>query len=62
MIDLAQLTQFYMKNEQFKEYVDKNAATYSKTHNEVLASPITQEYYKSLLPGGCNNKKGDDQK
>ena len=61
MIDLAQMTQFYMENEKFRDYVNKNATTYNKTHNEILASPITQEYYKSLLAGGCNHEKGADK-
>ena len=46
---------YYNSNEDFKTYVDKCAKTYNKSVEEVLQSPITEEYRKSL-DGGCNSK------
>ena len=46
----------YYCNGDFERYVDRNAKTYNKTLKEVLQSPITEEYYKSLQKGGCNER------
>ena len=47
---------FYNTNADFKTYVDKCAVTYRKSVDEILQSPITEEYKKSLMDGGCNAK------
>ena len=46
----------YYCNDDFTRYVDRNAEQYNKTLKEVLLSPITQEYYKSLQKGECNER------
>ena len=53
---MKQMIEFYHSNADFKRFVDMNAASYNKDVNFVLAMPITQEYYKSLLKDGCNWK------
>ena len=37
-------------------FVNKNIQTYNRTLDHELQNPITQEYYRSLLKGGCNAK------
>ena len=44
----------YETNKDFEEYCHKCMRSYSKKLTEVLESPITQEYGKSLQRGGCN--------
>lgn len=44
----------------FKRYVTKCMRTYGKQLTEVLSSPITEEYYKSLIQGGCNHREEQD--
>ena len=51
-----EMLEFYENNADFKKYVDANRRTYNRTLAQELASPITQEYYKSLLKDGCNWK------
>lgn len=51
-----EMLEFYENNADFKKYVDANRQTYNRTLAQELASPITQEYYKSLLKDGCNWK------
>lgn len=52
-----EMLEFYENNADFKKYVDANRRTYNRTLAQELASPITQEYYKSLQKGGCNERK-----
>lgn len=47
-MDIMNKYKFYCDNEDFKLYVDKCAKTYNKTINEILESPITEEYYSLL--------------
>lgn len=54
--DMNDMKKFLEENESFREYVAKNMDTYDRTLDEILASPITQNYYESLQPGGCNYK------
>ena len=51
-----EMLEFYENNADFKKYVDANRRTYNRTLAQELASPITQEYYKSLQKGGCNER------
>jgi len=51
-----EMLEFYEKNVDFKKYVDANRRTYNRSLAQELASPITQEYYKSLQKGGCNER------
>ena len=48
---------FYNSDKDFKTYVDRCATTYQKSVDEILQSPITEEYRKSLEYGGCNSRK-----
>ena len=48
---------FFEKNEDFRKYVTRCMATYGKQLTDVLKSPITEEYYRSLIKGGCNERK-----
>lgn len=48
-MDIKNKYKFYCDNKDFKIYVDKCAKTYNKTINEILESPITEEYYLLLL-------------
>ena len=50
-----EMCEAYYCNDDFTRYVDRNARTYNKTLKEVLQSPITEAYYKSLKKGGCNH-------
>ena len=51
-----EMCEAYYCNDDFGRYVDRNAKQYNKTLKEVLLSPITEEYYKSLMKGGCNER------
>ena len=55
---IKEIKQFLATNEAFREYVAKNMDTYNRSLNDELTSPITQEYYRSLQPDGCNYKGG----
>lgn len=57
---LIEMDKFMDKNEGFRDYVLSNMRTYNKKCTDILKSPITQEYYKSLLKGGCNARGGAD--
>jgi len=48
---------FYENDPDFREYCHKQMEVYRKKLTDVLISPITEEYYKSLQPGGCNYKE-----
>ena len=52
------IKQFYLENYDFQVFVNKNCQTYGKTLDYMLSTPTTQEYYKSLIKGGCN-ARGD---
>ena len=54
MLEVIDMDKFYDQNEDFKRYVDANRRTYNRSMVEELESPITREYYRSLLKGGCN--------
>lgn len=54
-----EMLEFYENNADFKKYVDANRRTYKRTLSQELASPITQEYYKSLQKGGCNEERNN---
>ena len=55
--DLSESKSFYKNNPDFKCYVDKDIKMYNRTLDEALLSPITENYRKSLMDGGCNAKK-----
>lgn len=56
MANRTPIENFYLTNHDFQVYVNKNSQAYGTTLEQELASPITQEYYKSLLKDGCNWK------
>lgn len=61
-IDKAILTgemfQFFEQDTGFHDYCIWCMRTYKKQIVDVLESPITEAYYKSLQPGGCNYREG----
>lgn len=54
---IEEMQEFYEHNADFRKYVDANRRTYRRKLVDELKSPITVEYYKSLLRGGCNEKR-----
>ena len=46
---MVNLADFYYKNADFKEFVDKCMRTYNWTLEYALASPITKNYYEYLI-------------
>lgn len=57
MLEVTDMDKFYEQNEDFKRYVDANRRTYGRSMVDELESPITREYYRSLLKGGCNERR-----
>lgn len=55
-VELIVKYRFYKNNKDFKAYVDKCAKTYNKTVDQMLQSPITEEYYLLLLEKEKSNK------
>lgn len=53
----CEMALFLDKNKDFDEFVRDCMKSYGKTAVEVLESPITVAYYKTLLPGGCNYRE-----
>ena len=51
------MKRFYLTNYDFQIYCNKNMQTYTRSLDTEMASPITQEYYKSLQKGGCNEPR-----
>ena len=54
---LVEMDKFMDNNEVFRDYVLSNMRTYNKKCADILKSPITQEYYRSLQKGGCNERQ-----
>jgi len=48
--------QFYKQNADFKRFVDACIRDYGHDLDYALKSPIIQEYAKSLMKGGCNER------
>lgn len=62
MIEKGEMANLYFAdNPAFKSYVDANMKTYGRNLADELENPITREYYRSLLKGGCNYRE-DKQK
>lgn len=57
MTDRERMKRFYLTNYDFQLYCNKNMQTYNRSLDAEIASPITQEYYKSLQKGGCNERR-----
>ena len=57
MLQEIDMFYFYEKDSDFQKYCHKCMGTYGKTLTQVLESPITVAYYKTLLPGGCNYRE-----
>jgi len=45
---MSELKDFYNKNADFKDFVDKCMTTYRWTLEQALSSPITKNYYDYL--------------
>lgn len=43
-----EMREYLTQSEDFRNYVAKDMEQYNRSVTEVLASPITQEYYKQL--------------
>ena len=54
MTDRERMKHFYLTDHDFQTYVNKGCQMYRRTLDEMLISPITVEYYRSLQRGGCN--------
>lgn len=54
---ISDIERFYLTDHDFQVYVNKNLQTYGKKLVDELQNPITVEYYKSLIKGGCNAKQ-----
>lgn len=52
-----EMYKFYTTNADFKRYIDDCIKTYGGDPHTMFENKIAQEYYKSLLPGGCNAKE-----
>lgn len=59
MTERERIKRFYLTNHDFQIFVNKGCQVYHRNLDEMLADPITQEYYKSLIKGGCNAKQDD---
>ena len=53
-INIVTLKQFYNTDEKFRRFIDRNMKMYQKSLEEELSNPIAVEYYKTVIPGGCN--------
>lgn len=64
MTDRERMKHFYLTDHDFQIYVNKGCQMYRRTLDEMLISPITVEYYRSLQKGGCNERgrKGNNPK
>lgn len=52
-----EIYKFYLKNKDFKDYVDRCVETYGKDVSYMLETPIAQNVYKEMQKGGCNENK-----
>lgn len=57
MIQVEKIQEFYLTNHDFQIFVNKNIQSYHRTLEQEFQNPITQEYYLSLLKGGCNEER-----
>lgn len=55
-VDREKMMEFYKTDPDFKNFIDRNMKTYQKSLDEELDNPIAHNYYRSLLPGGCNHR------
>lgn len=55
MPDVYEMYKFYTENKDFKRYIDECVKTYGGDKYAMFENKIAQEYYKSLLVGGCNS-------
>ena len=49
-----ELYQFYMKNSDYRDYIDKCVKTYGKDVQYMLETPIAKEVYREMQEGGVN--------
>ena len=54
---MVEMDKFMDVNEDFRNFVLLSMRTYNKKCADILKSPITQEYYRSLQKGGCNERQ-----
>ena len=56
-IDINTMKDCYKTDQKFRQFIDRNIETYQKSLDEELQNLIAVEYYKSIIPGGCNYRK-----
>lgn len=62
MTEREKMKHFYLVDDDFQTFCNKNMQTYGRCLDEEMANPITVEYYRSLQRGGCNAKRTDRDK
>ena len=53
----CEMAQFFDENSEFQKYCLDDMKMYGRTLSQVLESPITVNYYKSKIKGGCNYRE-----
>lgn len=53
----CEMAQFFDENSGFQKYCLDDMRMYGRTLSQTLESPITAEYYKSKIKGGCNYRE-----
>lgn len=57
LMNFLEVKDIYGRNKKFTEYVNSCARSQQKTIEDILCQATTYEYYKSIMPGGCNFEK-----
>ena len=57
MTDLNTLRKFYQQNREYKRYIDACVKTYGRDVEYMLQTRTAEQYYISLIKGGCNHKE-----
>ena len=57
--EINEMLKEYIKGGKFKDYVDKACEMYGDTVESECRKATVQEYYKSILPNGCNKERSD---
>ena len=54
---IVQMIDEYNKDGKFKEFIDKACICHGTCFDEEIQKAIVWEYYKSVLPDGCNKER-----
>lgn len=55
MVGIKDLKKLYEKEDRFRRYVDRTAANYGLTMNEVLSQALTREVARSYMDEGSGS-------